>query len=243
MSQHYPQCISHCVTALEAIYQITRGFLWSRKKALCYIFKYGTVLLKTSRSKHFNVLNWWSYPLTTDGRRDYTHENSAASPSCVCGPWAAVFSFNSSTIFCALSLCLLSSRGLLWEFMPPLHILSLSYLSRYLYSLSPSNCFSTASLAEERQLFKIQLTVQLLSGGRISKSNSQPTHAQTSPLQFGRFLVGRCVCFCLLWSGQRPRDRFLSLGPMSNQSPNLPRHLSLAAQQGHRAPGPQVSWG
>lgn len=52
------------------------------------------------------------------------------------------------------------------------------------------------------------------------------------------------VCHvCMLWSGQRPRDHFLSGGPMSNHSPNLPCHLSLAAPQGHCEHGPEVSWG
>ena len=74
------------MTSLKALYQIPLEL----QKALCYIFKYRTVLLKTSRSNNFNVLNWWSYPLMTHGRRDYTQENSAVASSCVCGPWAAV---------------------------------------------------------------------------------------------------------------------------------------------------------
>ena len=41
--------VSHWVTSLEAIYQITWNFLWNQKKALHYFFTYAVVLHKTCK--------------------------------------------------------------------------------------------------------------------------------------------------------------------------------------------------
>lgn len=101
-------------------------------------------------------------------REEGLHTRGLCSTNTVSCFWPLNNCFLSTHLLSSLPfLCLFSSQCLLWEFMPPLHILSLSYLSSYLCSLCPSNCFSTALLAEEPQLFKIQLPVQLLNSCRI----------------------------------------------------------------------------
>lgn len=106
-------------------------------------------------------------------------------------------------VFFQLIYCLLftfssfKSQFLPWEFISPIHILSLSYLSHYLCSLSPSNCFSTASLAKKLQLFRIQLPVQLLNSSRIS--NQTPSQLKNNVLCFSSAALFMCtgVCACV----------------------------------------------
>lgn len=92
---------------------------------------------------------------------------------------------------CALSLFIFRLSASFWKFVPLLNILSLSYLSSYLCCLSPSNCFSTASLAEELQLFKIQLPVQLLNSSGILIERSASQFSASVQL----FSTGQCVLY------------------------------------------------
>lgn len=106
---------------------------------------------------------------------------------------AGVFSYKATVffVFHALSVYFISMCPL--GVMPPPHIVSLSYLGSYLCSLSPSNCFSTASLAEELQLFNIQLPVQPVSSSRILIKLSPPMQTQCSLIRFSWF-ARLCVC-------------------------------------------------
>lgn len=176
---------------------------------------------------------------------------------CVSGHWASVFLELIYLLLCSSSVYfhLRASFGSLCRsFTFYFHLILAVNLTAYPPS---SNCFSTVVLVEELQLFDIQLLVQFVDGSRIL--NQTPSQFKHNVLCFSSaalwlnsvcvknalvlYLCSSCLppewlrlCFCVTWHGQTPCDDFISSGPISNRSPNLPHHLSLAltlTQRGH----------